>query len=422
MSQATDYRQQSLATIAALADKAAAGNYIFRGENQDRDQPIKSSLYREYQKTDILDLLDLDTIQDVEVGIARKHGNTVASDQQLLHLLQHHRGKTNLIDFTEDYLIALFFACDGNLEKNGRFILLDKSKHREHITKPTRPRNRVIAQKSIFVAPPNGYIEQGTFEQIVIMKELKRSILDVLRTSHGITGATIYNDLHGYVTRRDLTAQTLQTVAEGIRFQQYGDYQQAIAKYGKAIRDSRDNPTPYLLRAITYYHLSNFEQAIADNSEAIALNPFLKEAYNNRGVAYEEMDNPDAALDDYNQTIVIDPYFANAYNNRGLLLLTHYGDRHGAILEFDLAINCNPYLAIAYCNRGLARIPIDGTLPATEDFDIAIGLDPKLGIARFIRGDLRRQMGHQEAYDDLAEAHRLDHTLPKPPPHEGRLV
>ena len=35
-------------------------------------------------------------------------------DFEILTELQHYGGKTNLIDFTTDYLIALFFACDGS--------------------------------------------------------------------------------------------------------------------------------------------------------------------------------------------------------------------------------------------------------------------------------------------------------------------
>lgn len=117
MHPSNECQQQALDKIATIANKAAGGDYIFRGENQDRNERIKSSLYREYEGTNILDQLGIATIQEVEVGIARKHDNDGSPDQSLLHMLQHHRGKTNLIDFTEDYLIALFFACDGNLDK-----------------------------------------------------------------------------------------------------------------------------------------------------------------------------------------------------------------------------------------------------------------------------------------------------------------
>ena len=35
------------------------------------------------------------------------------SDLSILTQLQHYESQTNLIDFTTDFNIALFFACDG---------------------------------------------------------------------------------------------------------------------------------------------------------------------------------------------------------------------------------------------------------------------------------------------------------------------
>ena len=45
------------------------------------------------------------------------------TDFEILTEIQHYGGKTNLIDFTIDYLVALFFACDGHHDKDGRVIL-----------------------------------------------------------------------------------------------------------------------------------------------------------------------------------------------------------------------------------------------------------------------------------------------------------
>ena len=40
-------------------------------------------------------------------------------DFEILTEIQHYGGKTNLIDFTMDYFIALFFACDGRYDEDG---------------------------------------------------------------------------------------------------------------------------------------------------------------------------------------------------------------------------------------------------------------------------------------------------------------
>ena len=46
-------------------------------------------------------------------------------DFEILTDIQHYGGETNLIDFTRGYLIALFFACDGSFDEDGRIITLD---------------------------------------------------------------------------------------------------------------------------------------------------------------------------------------------------------------------------------------------------------------------------------------------------------
>lgn len=211
------YPQLAESTIAQIATLAASGDFIFRGENEYRDEPAKSSLYREYEGTSILAAIGIEAIQEAELSIARLHDGNTTSEEHLLHQLQHHRGKTNLIDFSADYRIALFFACDGKPDQDGRLIFLDRSRHQHFIDEPTEPANRVHAQKSIFVAPPDGYIPLEWVTQMPIPKEVKQPILDILNNRHDINGPRIYNDLHGYVTRRELTHQTLDDVARAFR-------------------------------------------------------------------------------------------------------------------------------------------------------------------------------------------------------------
>ena len=325
-------------------------------------------------------------------------------------MLQHHRGKTNLIDFTEDYLIALFFACDGPLKKDGRVIFLDRNRHLDQIKKPDHPRNRVIAQKNIFVEPEGGYLPIDSFEQELVPKELKPHLLEILRNNHGITGPTIYNDRHGYVTRRSLAMQTLQTVAEGRTLHQNGEYQNAIDKFTEAIQANPDNPAAYLYRALAHHHVGEVDKAIDDNTEAIKLYPRMKDAHNNRGVTHAAKGNTEQAFADYNQALATDPNFADPYNNRGVL---RYRMRNltAAVQDFNRAIECAPTMAIAYCNRGQARIEIDGSEPALADFAEAILQDPECAAAYYNRGILRSEHGHPGADEDLATAYELDPSL-----------
>ena len=70
------------------------------------------------------------------------------------------------------------------------------------IRQPQNPVNRVIAQKSVFVQPPKGFVEPDA--EINIPKDLKKPLLDHLRKYHGISTATIYNDLHGFIKNQGI--------------------------------------------------------------------------------------------------------------------------------------------------------------------------------------------------------------------------
>ena len=161
-----------LAIINALAHKSAGADYVYRGETRCYDK-VSSSLYREYP-----DAPDIEAIQRADLDEAELY--TQETDRfTILTELQHYGGKTNLIDFTTDYLIALFFACDGDHTQDGRVVLLDGSGDmREHIHAPQSPARRVLAQKSIFVRPPPGYIEPD--DKVIIPCDLKVPMLDYL--------------------------------------------------------------------------------------------------------------------------------------------------------------------------------------------------------------------------------------------------
>ena len=121
--------------IRTIEAKSAGGGYIYRGERK-RHTKVSSNLYREYDIDE--EHFDIEVVQAEMLNDAKKHiGDLpqdfyvdlvaslnaiqegtdetilVASDFEILTEIQHYGGKTNLIDFTTDYLIALFFACDG---------------------------------------------------------------------------------------------------------------------------------------------------------------------------------------------------------------------------------------------------------------------------------------------------------------------
>ena len=133
-------------------------------------EKVSSSLWRECRKEFKSEDFDIETIQKEMLEISKDY--THEKDEfEILTELQHFGGYTNLIDFTTDSHIALFFACESSLNKPGRIILLERTEKinkKYQIEKPRNPQNRIIAQKSIFVRPPKGFIEPEQFTEINI--------------------------------------------------------------------------------------------------------------------------------------------------------------------------------------------------------------------------------------------------------------
>ena len=191
-----------LEIIGRIAETTADGDFIYRGEPEHYEK-VSSSLWRECQKEIGAEEFDIETIQKKMLEVSKNY--THETDEfEILTELQHFGGYTNLIDFTTDNHIALFFACDGHRGEPGRIILLEMTEEiKDSIKPPRNPQNRIIAQKSIFVRPPKGFIEPEQFVEVNIPASLKGPMLDHLQKQHGISTQTVYNDLHGFIRNKD---------------------------------------------------------------------------------------------------------------------------------------------------------------------------------------------------------------------------
>ena len=204
MNRRTPELNQILEIIGSVAENTADGDFVYRGEPQHYEY-ISSSLWRECRHELGAETFDIEAIQTQMLEEAK--GYTPTEDAfEILTELQHYGGHTNLIDFTTDTHIALFFACDGFPDTSGRLVLFRRSEaidERYRIRFPQHPRNRVIGQKSIFVRPPKGFLEPEHYEVIDIPASLKGPLAVYLRNQHGISTQTVYNDLHGFIRYRD---------------------------------------------------------------------------------------------------------------------------------------------------------------------------------------------------------------------------
>ena len=190
-----------------IVKKSGGGDYIYRGEPEPYDK-VSSSLYNRYPNAFESSQLDIEDLQKGTLLEARDHIREHAKkDFEILTELQHFGSPTNLLDFTSDYHIALFFACDGAHNKDGRIVLLKRTKEineKYRVKEPQNPQNRVIAQKSIFVRPTTGYIDPKDIVTVTVQKNLKQWILIHLWKFQDVSTYSIYNDLHGFIRHRNL--------------------------------------------------------------------------------------------------------------------------------------------------------------------------------------------------------------------------
>ena len=391
-----------LEKIQEIAEKSADGDYIYRGEPECYCK-VSSSLYRKYSKIDA-EHFDIEVVQDEILKEAKKFTREI-DNFEILTELQHYGYNTNLIDFTTDCHIALFFACYLNFDRDGRIVLLQKTN--SYIVEPRSPINRIIAQKSIFVRPPKGFIPPD--HVINIPKDLKKSILDYLSKYHGISIEIIYNDLHGFIRYQNVHQSAYAEFYTSLTFQNERDYPKAIEHYSRAIELNPRLVEAYNNRGIAYRAKGEVDRAIADYDKTIELNPKYAEAYYNRGAAYiDDKGEVDRAIADYDKTIELNPKYAEAYYSRGIAYIKKSKDDR-AIEDYSKAIELNPKYADAYNNRGIAYIKKGKDDRAIEDFSKAIELNPEHTKVHYNRGNFYINKGEFDlAIKDYSKAIKLN--------------
>ena len=185
-----------------IEEKADTGEYIYRGESK-HFETVSSNLYRVFFERKDFDVtaehFDVEIVQKRMLEDAKKYLRRTSSDCELLVEMQHYGGKTNLIDFTTDCFVALFFACEQYASENGRIICQKKALLSSSIKEPPKPINRVVAQSSVFVRPSDGFIKPDDNDIINIPSKIKLPMLEYLQEIHDISTETIYNDIHGFI-------------------------------------------------------------------------------------------------------------------------------------------------------------------------------------------------------------------------------
>ncbi|MDE0401255.1 MAG: FRG domain-containing protein [Candidatus Poribacteria bacterium] len=209
-----------------IEEKADTEEHIYRGESK-HFETVSSNLYRVFLEREDFDVtaeqFDIEVVQKGMLEDAKKYLRRTSTDCELLVKMQHYGGKTNLIDFTTNCFVALFFACEQFASEDGRIIRQRKEQLSPFTKEPPEPINRVVAQSSVFVRPPEGFINPDNNDIINIPSRIKLSMLEYLQEIHDISVETIYNDIHGFIRYQDIHLETYVDSYIGSTEEQKGD-------------------------------------------------------------------------------------------------------------------------------------------------------------------------------------------------------
>lgn len=243
---------------------------IYRGEPECFPR-LSSGLFRQLYEIDN-EFFHIGAAQQRRIELAQRYAPDLSDDDVLTHL-QHLGGKTNLIDFTRDINIALFFGSYHSHDKAGRVILMEEPFARRDgpemfapymLVPRGNPANMTDVQKSVWVEPRSGYIDEGDVTIIEIPRALKPEILSHLRVVYGIEASTVYNDLSGFIRDQDRLRDPDAEWHAGVRAREAGDYERALGFFD-AYEQLVEAPALRLdyHRGISYWYLDRKDEALA---------------------------------------------------------------------------------------------------------------------------------------------------------------
>ena len=341
-----------LRKIDEIVEKTQGKDYIYRGESELYPQ-VSSNLYRAYLNLGVKDPAEaVKESQELIVGEAKKfldennfydtflptispYASLISNNRdrfEILAQLQHYGGQTNLIDFTTDYLVALYFACAHSDEKCGRVICLQingefastgKGTEKHKVLKMSTTIKRAVFQKSRFVETGTGVIEIEKVDTIIIPKSLKKQLRCYLEAYHGISANNIYGDIHGFIQGLDIYPTVYRELYDGQMYESAGDsqenqkakedfYRKAIPYYERASQKEKVSFEGYFRLGRVHAKRENFDDAIQNYEKAIEVDRRDATGYHALGDTYSQIGNPYYQSEEFDAA---DKYYGDAIKN-----------------------------------------------------------------------------------------------------------
>ena len=389
-----------IALISEILRKSTRGPYVYRGEPECYEV-ASSKLFRAFADGED----EMFNLARVEEDFAWEAGDYVASEDaddeygeiQILAEIQHFGGTTNLIDFTEDYLIALFFASAGHHLMDGRIVLHPSQS--DNVVRPKRTSTRAVFQKSVMVRPPRGFLVPDDEETVIVPGDLKAAVREYLEHCHGISEKRVYDDIHGYIQNQDVRTPYV-TESRARRSAYRSDMPdldlQLVASSNKIRRGTV---------AIHYFHQRGMEYAPhagsifvleADNGDGESEDRYvlslragevvdlmtaciedggrcvtLGEAYCWRGGAHVFLGSVEAAEADFAKAMELSEFSVEAHHGRANVR-TLQGDESGAIADLEEALRLSPTYVPANIDLGTVHLEAGRPGEAAKYFDVAV--------------------------------------------------
>ncbi|GHU15706.1 hypothetical protein FACS189441_7740 [Betaproteobacteria bacterium] len=358
---------------AIVAINSTYRNLLYRGQ-ANKEWEIVSSAYRVLHKfstrpsVEQLKNYHSSLISEVKHLKDEQISNTLKGVALLAHL-QHHWVKTCLIDYSLNPLVALWFACTGKVEVDGKIVnrdgcvffleknkllpideeletdqIFNKDATSIYIFDPPSLNRRIIIQQSILLFSPLGVIDtSANKKKIVIPHACKDSIVKELALV-GITRKNLFPDFSGFVEWFSFEIKSDkerydEIVEEANKFYSTADYDKAISSYTKAIefaeKDSIDLAFLDNNIGLVYKCQGDYSKALEWHEKALAIrekvlgkeHPDTATSYNNIALVYNKQGDYPKALEWHEKALVIyekvlgkeHPDTATSYNNIALV-------------------------------------------------------------------------------------------------------
>ena len=431
---------------------------LFRGQ-ANSEWRLESSADRRLREVSLQDSIEYVVTRLVNPARAEGYGyqdGRRLTDLELLAALQHHGAATCLIDFTSNFHIALWFACQDHHRDGAVFVVnrgdvdffetitgeradLEIAKiladdgatdsaddaegglngPRVFCWTPPTSEVRFVVQHSSVVFSRRG-IPARAYRKICVCSDHKRELLRSLRLYYGLKEQTVFRDFAGFARSQGVggVAVDRRTATEwfmiGRDYFQRRQYAVAIEHYDRAI-DLMDPPNSayYKQRGIAYWAERENELAIKDFSAAIKLDSDNHVYYGLRGKAYRSNRQYEASIRDYDRAIELSPRNSSYYHSRGnakrsLKRFEEALDDYRKMSEVDESSRKNSLFAQAMVRRELG-----GTTSDRRQFEAALrDLDEALSIeggtkhhVYWQRGLIRKALGRREgSIEDLRAA------------------